>query len=120
MTLPRSLYQPRRSPFEVFVVGGIALIFLTIAIAVACGLYASVSGIDGEHAQTEAARWMHRQGVEGRPECTSTDTDGDGFVDCTIVQRRADGSTELLPLECAGKLTFARGCRAVKPVARQR
>ncbi len=44
--------------------------------------------------------------------CVTMDTDHDGYVSCTIFRKERDP----LPVECATKWTWNKGCRMQKPV----
>lgn len=41
--------------------------------------------------------------------CVDQDTDGDGYVSCTVSERRAVGDVKLHPIECAA---VRQGCNA--------
>lgn len=48
--------------------------------------------------------------------CTSTDTDGDGYVSCSV---RVDDREDPLALECTrGELTLTDGCKVALPKLR--
>lgn len=48
--------------------------------------------------------------------CTSTDTDGDGYVSCSV---RVEGKADPLALECTrGEATFTDGCKVALPKMR--
>jgi hypothetical protein len=51
---------------------------------------------------------------ETRVACSDTDSDGDGYIDCTITATRR-GDTQLLDVECSGALAVAGGCRIRDP-----
>lgn len=64
-----------------------------------------------ESAQQEAQQWMHQMNIKGTVSCMSHDSDGDGYVSCTI----KDESGELRGIECASSFAFTRkGCRVPK------
>lgn len=49
--------------------------------------------------------------------CVDRDSDGDGYVSCTLSVADKDGSTRLMPVECATSYSFNTGCRLQKPSA---
>jgi type II secretory pathway pseudopilin PulG len=74
---------------------------------------ASSFGIDKASAEQNARQYAGELGVEvAGLSCTGVDTDGDGYVSCTI--RGRDGS--LTPIECAGRLTLNSGCRVARVI----
>lgn len=75
---------------------------------------------DGGTAQHDADAWIHRQGLNATAECADMDSDGDGYVSCTMVVTDPNGSKHIEPLECAGRYTLNKGCRAPKPTVRAR
>jgi len=45
-------------------------------------------------------------------ECMDTDSDGDGYVSCTVGSERPDGKgIEPIAFECAAKYSLNKGCR---------
>lgn len=48
--------------------------------------------------------------------CVGADTDGDGYVSCTVVVDGGDPK----PLECAGRWTWNSGCRVPKAMLQGR
>ena len=61
----------------------------------------------------EAAEWALEMGMQDpRVECVNFDTDGDGYVSCTVMS-----GGKLYALECAGQMSlFNSGCRVQKAV----
>lgn len=49
--------------------------------------------------------------------CVGTDSDGDGYVSCTVTMKAGDGPIERLDLQCARALGFTRqaGCKTTMP-----
>ncbi|MFA5203031.1 MAG: prepilin-type N-terminal cleavage/methylation domain-containing protein [Lentisphaeria bacterium] len=47
--------------------------------------------------------------------CTDMDSDGDGYVSCSI-SHNENGKTAIQPVECAAKLSMNSGCKAPKMV----
>lgn len=78
-----------------------------------------MTGCNGNGAPEEARKWaekmsLHPEGVE----CARQDTDGDGYVSCTISSKKSDGTMELTAVECASDWTMNSGCRLQMPVQR--
>lgn len=68
-----------------------------------------------EEAQTFAREMgMKVKGVS----CAERDTDGDGYVSCTVSVDQGDGKTTLEALECAAVWSRNDGCRMQKPAYR--
>ena len=68
-------------------------------------------------AEAAGERWAHTMmgaAYETRVACSDTDSDGDGYIDCTITATRR-GDTQLLDVECSGALAVAGGCRIRDP-----
>jgi hypothetical protein len=70
---------------------------------------ASSQGLAEEEARNYAAKMrLTLKGVS----CMNRDTDGDGYVSCTLNVVEKDGSTSLVPIECAAKWTYNNeGCK---------
>lgn len=83
----------------------IALIFLT-----ACGL-------DGQTATSEAQAYARELGfTNAHVTCQDFDSDGDGYVSCTVVDRTTH---EREAVECSGFATWNSGCRLATGRARR-
>lgn len=63
-------------------------------------------------AESAARQWAMGLGyTDIRAVCASRDTNGDGYVSCTIAGSR-DGRSEIVPVECARSvMTLNSGCR---------
>lgn len=74
-----------------------------------------LAGCD-EHADAQrwADAWIKEQGLNARADCTRIDSDGDGYLSCTLVVTDPDGRKHIEPLECAGRYTLNTGCRYPK------
>lgn len=48
--------------------------------------------------------------------CASQDSDGDGYVSCTVGQKLSTGEVKTTAVECAGAISFSKGCRLPKAV----
>ena len=91
------------------------LIVVTIVIGmIVVGFGRCATNVDGtsqREAEKGARAFAKELGVQiSGLSCAGTDSDGDGYVSCTIA--KTDGS--LLAIECAGALTMNRGCRVPK------
>ena len=88
---------------------------LGLVVASACkGGVGRVVGDKGA-AQESLHEWADTLYGQGKWKgmCTEADTDGDGYVSCSIV---VAGNVTPVPVECAGKLTLQKGCRTPKVV----
>lgn len=98
----------------------IALIFLTILVGGAVGGLSGATGIDHDAAEGQARQHAKALGLDVQGvTCARTDSDGDGYVSCSIAHRDA-GNVQVLPVECAVAVTFNSGCRSQKPATRAR
>jgi len=100
----------------------IALVILIFGGVIVAGILhagSDVSGRTREIAQDEADRWIVFAGLDAKAQCADRDTDGDGYVSCTLVVSDPDGRKRIEAIECAGALTINKGCRAPKAVIRQ-
>lgn len=91
----------------------------------------------GGPTEREALEWAHKMNLKPiGVDCTSFDTDGDGYVSCTLALPGAASSTgrdvgpgggdtgipggiDLQPVECAHPISLNSGCRVPKAVIRQ-
>lgn len=72
---------------------------------------ANVDGSTHDAATKSAEAYLKELGVEaGHISCAGTDSDGDGYVSCTV----AKPNGELFGIECAGAITMNSGCRIPK------
>lgn len=73
----------------------------------------------GDVEKARAAAKQYAQELGYKPlgiACTSTDTDGDGYVACSV---RIEDKAEPLALECSrGDWTFTEGCKVAMPKMR--
>ncbi len=104
---------------------GFTLIELLIVVAV-IGVLIAIGGVaftrcfrSQDHAEEEARTWATKMGykVVG-VNCVSRDTDGDGYVSCSMNATDANGNAASLALECAAVLTNNDGCRFPKAMIR--
>jgi len=71
---------------------------------------------DSQASAEESARiWASKMGYElqGSPVCVERDTDGDGYVSCTL---NVKGQAQPMALDCAARWSGNSGCRIQKPV----
>jgi hypothetical protein len=70
----------------------------------------------GDAAAREARAFAEQTGIEGaRAVCADYDTDGDGYVSCTLAYDAPGGGKAILPVECPGRWSFGSTCRAQRP-----
>lgn len=101
---------------------GFTLIELLIVVAilgvvcVIAGSFFLRCGASGEEAEKSARAWAAKMGytLQG-VSCVDRDTDGDGYVSCTLVTVADPGRP--IALECARSTSMNSGCRLQKPVA---
>ena len=103
---------------EMMIVFVIIVIFGTIVSAgcQSCG-YADEARNRSNNDALAYVRELHPNWTEVRAACQSTDSDNDGYVSCTIVAKRPDGSeTQDEGIECRHSVYFdyARGCRPMR------
>jgi len=88
-----------------FGIGVIGLIVWALAV--------NVGGGNHDAADQTAHDYASELGIEVKAvSCTRMDTDGDGYVACTIMPA-GDGAQPIM-VECAGAMTFNDGCRKPK------
>lgn len=49
-------------------------------------------------------------------QCMNRDSDGDGYVSCTVSFADKNGNLSIVPIECASSYTIGSGCRMQKMV----
>lgn len=90
---------------------------LLLAIFVGVLVMAATRLISNPDTDTEARAWAAKMGLEVRDiSCTKLDTDGDGYVSCTISSKRMGGSgpVQLTAIECATRWSINEGCKMQK------
>ncbi len=93
----------------------VVLVVVVVALGVVAGL-ASKFGGDHEAAEETAFAYATELGVPVKAvSCTGIDSDGDGYVSCTIMRHDTEAP---MMVECAGAWTWSSGCRAPKAVIR--
>lgn len=99
----------RIKPLAVFAVNANVAIFAAVFVMLAC---------DNRHntvpPEESAAKFTQDLGikVQGRPNCAGVDSDGDGYVTCTIALPAKDGEQpRTMSLQCAGVTSYT-GCDA--------
>lgn len=104
---------------------GFTLVELLIVVAiigfVVVGLFAGMKRCSRESNKgtaTEAAKaWAAEMQIKDAiVSCTSQDSDGDGYVSCTVGQTLKTGELKATPLECEAAWTLNEGCRIPKAV----
>lgn len=100
---------------------GIGLFGILVTVAV-CGIFALIvikiggTVASGNRGVVDQARgWATAMGLEViGAQCAGMDSDGDGYVSCTVSSREAGGTVKLTPVECAVSF-MPDGCRIPKP-----
>lgn len=66
-------------------------------------------------AEEEARTYARKMGMTVKGvSCMNRDTDGDGYVSCTLNVMEPEGKTSTIPIECAAKWSFNNdGCKEV-------
>lgn len=88
------------------------LVIVGVLVVVLCigNLITGISGADQKEAEKEAAQWASSLGIEVKGvSCAKTDTDGDGYVSCTV-----NSISGIQIIECSKAITINSGCRAPK------
>jgi hypothetical protein len=94
-----------RNPFDVAIV----LIVVGIVGIISCWECCRWTA-DHDVATSEAEKFSENISGVTKIECVARDTDGDGYVSCTLFR----GNKDPLFIECAGSFTTNTGCRAPK------
>lgn len=80
--------------------------FLLLCLLSGCAL----TGAHQKEAEKQAAEWAKQMGMEdAKVSCVRDDSDGDGYVSCTV----ASGG-QMHSVECTGAWTINDGCRVPK------
>lgn len=66
-------------------------------------------------AGSEVSGWASEMGYKVHGvSCADVDSDGDGYVSCTVDIETSDGRRETRQIECRGAYSFGHGCRDPK------
>ena len=116
MSGPRAANPPRGSVYDACVNRSlVVLLAASCAAALGCRQVGNWTGRSEKVARVEAERWARNVGVEPTGvSCSGYDSDGDGYVSCSVGYKIADGSLRTIPLECARAFTLNEGCREVR------
>lgn len=108
-------YKPKKTFTEIMVTAMVVLVPLILLVFGGLRCTAGCSGADRRAASDEATRWSQQMGIQPLVvDCVGMDTDGDGYLSCTVSYRKPDGAIVVQPLECATKWTWNSGCRVPK------
>jgi len=99
------------------------LITVAVVVIIALGVVVAVGGLScsrGEDVkkQAEEGAWAWAESMKLKPEavsCVPQDSDGDGYIACSISVKKKDGEIKIYAIECAGGYTWNKGCRTPKP-----
>jgi len=97
------------------------MIVVVILFIVAGVLFGFCSHLQDSKAKAtdEARRFVSEMGLTVKGlSCAERDTDGDGYVSCTVSVDDGDGRTRLEAVECAASWSHNEGCRLQKPMLR--
>lgn len=95
-------------------------VFGLVLVGSGCSTCASISGSHQREAESQARAWTEEIGMKVKAiTCAGTDSDGDGYVSCTIVEDLGDKGTKMHSMECAGAYNLNQGCRVPKLQIRQ-
>lgn len=90
------------------ILGGLMLLLIVLVGVAKCT--SGISGLDQSAAEKEAKLWANKMGmVDAAISCVKIDSDGDGYVSCTVLTKEGPQA-----IECTGSLTFNSGCRTPK------
>lgn len=90
------------------------LIVVVAIVGVAVGGCVGCGG-DKAKATDSAKAWAEAMGITPKGvSCVDHDTDGDGYVSCTVSEASKDGGTKMHSLECAHSWSWNSGCRKPK------
>lgn len=93
----------------------ILTVIITIISLIVLGTCARAVKSDDGQAETAARAFGRTLGLDVRgASCVDYDSDGDGYVSCTLSVREGE-TTRVLAVECARAVTWATGCRMQKP-----
>lgn len=97
----------------VVAVVGLLAVVVFFAVMRGCG-----GGFDNGKATESARQWAYTMGIEPKAvSCVDYDTDGDGYVSCSVSYENRAGDIKVVPIECSGTLSWNEGCRSPKPAA---
>lgn len=91
----------------------VVLVALTVFALFVGNCSSGILGWDQQAAEKEAHLFQQKMNLSGQVECARLDSDGDGYVSCTLATKHGN-ETELIALECARKFTWNSGCRMQK------
>jgi len=80
--------------------------------------YADEARARADHDAVMHIRTLHPSWTEVHSTCQATDSDGDGYVTCSIAAKNSAGAEVEEPLECRHSVFFdySRGCRPMRTI----
>lgn len=92
---------------------GAAAIIVGVVAFLRCS--ADLGGGNQEEATRNAEAWAVNIGIpDAHVNCVQRDTDGDGYISCTVSYKNKNGEVKTQAIECTGKYTINTGCRTPK------
>lgn len=110
---------------------GVTLVEILILVAISCVLGFGVLALLGgtgcnrgegirQEAKAGAEAWAQSMGLTPVAiNCVPQDSDGDGYVACTISTKNKAGDIQIHSVECAAGWTWNEGCRLPKATVRK-
>ncbi len=89
-------------------------VLVVIGVVLIAGVSFSQCAKGNGDAHRDALQWASQISDATQVTCTERDTDGDGYISCTVFRREMDP----IFIECATGVAWTSGCRAPKAVIR--
>lgn len=100
--------------YGVLTISACVFIFAVASAVVNCS--GNVSGSSARDANAEAREWARNMGLDVQGvSCTGIDTDGDGYVSCSVSSKGPNG-TQVHAIECARAFSWNKGCRVARVI----
>ena len=96
----------------------IAVTVLVLGGVLSFGAFRCAANLSGENeieAEKNAIAWARDVGIENAHiNCVTIDSDGDGYVSCTVSYKDNTGAVQTKAIECTGRFNINTGCRSPK------
>lgn len=107
----------KKTNSELFIIVCVIAILGAIISSTGCSTCASITGAHTEEAEKQGRVWAKDLGLDIKAvKCAGSDSDGDGYISCTIIEVLKDGDTRIHNKECAGAYNLNESCRDPKLV----